>query len=146
MHQHSQGAVHRQSLSFWNTFSSCHLSEKHGESIEICAKDVKFQDDILITGCNIAEHLSNLEEVLRRLDKVGLRLKREKCVFMVPEVVFKGRRVTAAGIMSCDSKVEAIKNAPKPVNVSQLRSFLGLLNHFGSFLPQVSTVLEPWHQ
>ena len=51
----------------------------------------------------------------------------------------------AAGIMPCDSKVEAIKNAPKPENVSQLRSFLGLLNHPGSFLPRVSTVFEPLH-
>ena len=109
-------------------------------------KTAVFQDDILIMGCDTAEHLSNLEEVLHCLDKVGLRLKREKCVFMTSEVVFLGRRVTAAGIMPCDSKVDAIKNAPKPENVSQLRSFLGLLNHFGSFLPWVSTVQEPLHQ
>ena len=38
-------------------------------------KTVVFQDDILITGWNTAKHLSNLEEVLRRLDKVGLRPK-----------------------------------------------------------------------
>ena len=35
-------------------------------------KTVAFQDDILITGCDTAEYLRNMEEVLRRLDNVGL--------------------------------------------------------------------------
>ena len=80
--------------------------------------------------------MSNLEDVLRRLDKVGIRLKREKCVcvFMPPKVVFLGRRVTAAGIMPCDSKVEAIKNASKPENCVTIAFLFGFAQPFCLFL------------
>ena len=100
--------------------SAAAIFQRNMESLlKAVPKTVVFQDDILIVGCNTAEHLSNLEEVLRCLDKVALRLKHEKCVFMGPKVVFLSRRVTAAGIMPCDSKVEAIKNTSNQENVSQ---------------------------
>jgi len=35
---------------------------------------------------------------------------------------------------------------PRPENVSQLRSFLGLVNYYNCFLPNASTVLHPLHQ
>ena len=44
------------------------------------------------------------------------------------------------------AKVDAIKNAPEPNDVSQLRAFLGMLNYYHRFLPHVATVLEPLHQ
>ena len=67
--------------------SAAAIFQRNMESVlKSVPKTVVFQDDILITGCNTAEHLSNLEEVLCRLDKVGLRLKREKCMFMAPKV------------------------------------------------------------
>ena len=39
-------------------------------------------DDILVTGSNDAEHLQNLERVLKRLHQYGLRLKKAKCFFL----------------------------------------------------------------
>ena len=45
-------------------------------------------DDILVSGSNDEEHLVNLEEVLKRLSEAGLCLKREKCAFMMEEVVY----------------------------------------------------------
>ena len=43
-------------------------------------------------------------------------------------------------------KVKAIQEAPAPRDIGELRSFLGLLNHYGSFLINLSTVLAPLHQ
>jgi len=42
--------------------------------------------DILISGKDDQEHLSNLSEVLTRLESAGLRLKLSKCQFMQPTV------------------------------------------------------------
>ena len=39
-------------------------------------------DDILVTGATTDEHLRNLDEVLRRLQKYGIRMKRSKCSFL----------------------------------------------------------------
>ena len=44
---------------------------------------VVYLDDILITGTTVKEHIQALNEVLTRLEKVGLRVKKEKCAFMV---------------------------------------------------------------
>ena len=44
------------------------------------------------------------------------------------------------------AKVDAIKNAPEPKDVSQLQAFLGMLNYYHRFLPDAATILEPLHQ
>lgn len=51
-------------------------------------------DDILVTGTTQEEHLRTLGEVLRQLDKAGVRLKREKCSFMLPMVEYLGHRIS----------------------------------------------------
>ena len=33
--------------------------------------------------------------------------------------------------------------APTPQNVQELRSFLGLINYYGKFIPNAATVLAP---
>ena len=87
---------------------------------------VVYIDDILVTGATQEEHLRTLEEVLRRLEKAGARLKREKCQFMLPMVEYLGHRISADGLQPTDSKIKALKDAPIPSNVSQLKAFLGL--------------------
>jgi hypothetical protein len=44
--------------------------------------------DILVTGETVDESLENLQQVLKRLDDAGLRLKKDKCVFMAKEVIY----------------------------------------------------------
>ena len=47
------------------------------------------------------------------------------------------------GLRTADSKVEVIVRAPAPKNVTELRSFLGLVNYYGKFLPNLATILTP---
>ena len=85
-----------------------------------------YLDDILITGHTEAEHLENLTEVLRRLAKGGMRLKKNKCAFMLDSVDYLGHTISADGLRTSEAKIKGIVNAPTPQNVSELRSFLGL--------------------
>ena len=41
-------------------------------------------DDILVTGKDDMEHLKNLEAVMERLSKFGLRIRPDKCVYLQP--------------------------------------------------------------
>ena len=85
-----------------------------------------YTDDILVTIKTIQEHLQNLKVVLTHLEKHGFRLKREKCASRVD---FLGHLITAEGILpSTNKKLKAVQEAPIPKDVSQLKSFLGLLN------------------
>ena len=102
-----------------------------------------YLDDILVTGESETAHLRNLAAVLERLESAGARLKREKCSLMIPEVEYLGHRISAKGIHPVPEKVSAVREAPRPKDVSQLRSFLGMVNYYGKFLPNLATLLRP---
>ena len=102
-----------------------------------------YLDDILVTGKTEAEHLQNIDTVLTRLENAGVRLRREKCAFMLPAVEYLGHTISAEGLQPTQEKVHAIVDAPTPENVSQLYAFLGLVNYYGKFLPQLSSKLAP---
>ena len=100
-------------------------------------------DDILVTGSTEADHLRSLEEVLKHLNSAGLRAKKHKCHFMQPQVSFLGHLIDKEGLHPIPAKVKAIQDTPKPKNVAQLKSYLGLLTYYEKFLPNLSTVLAP---
>jgi len=104
-----------------------------------------FLDNILITGRTEEEHLKNIDETLKRLSDAGLRLKESKCSFMKPSLECLGHRVDAEGFHPVEAKVKAVKDAPAPKNVSELKSFLGMINFYGKFLPNLASTLEPLH-
>ena len=103
-------------------------------------------DDILVTGINEDEHLSNLEEVFARLEKHGFRLKKGKCQFLANSVEYLGHQIDSEGVKGMPSKIEAIVKAPEPTNVQELRSFLGLLNYYGKSIKNLSSILHPLNQ
>ena len=100
-------------------------------------------DDILVTGANDPEHLQNLGEVLQWLEQHGLRTKKPKCEFLKPSVDYLGHHIDAQGLHTMSCKLDAIVQAPKPENLQQLRSFLGLLNYYGRFIPNLATTVHP---
>ena len=103
-------------------------------------------DDILISTSTVANHFELLGEVLKRLGEHGLRLNLKKCSFLQPRVEYLGRAVDQEGIHPLPGKVKAIQEAPTPTHVTELKSFLGLLNYYGKFLADLSTTLQPLHQ
>ena len=103
-------------------------------------------DDMIITGQNDDEHLANLEEVLRRLQAHGLRANKTKCEFFKEKITFCGHDIDRHGLHKSPQKVEAVLKAPRPSNVAELRSFLGLVNYYNRFLPNLSTVVHPLNQ
>ena len=100
-------------------------------------------DDILITGVDDEHHLANVKAVLQRLEDAGLRANRLKCSFMQPKIEYCGHEVSEDGLHKMPTKVDAICQAPVPQSVPQLRSFLGLVNYYAKFLPNLSTTLHP---
>ncbi|XP_031570808.1 uncharacterized protein K02A2.6-like [Actinia tenebrosa] len=103
-------------------------------------------DDVLVTGRHDTEHLSNLRGVLTRLQENGLCLQMTKCQFMLPEVEYLGFKVTKDGINPTESKVRAIKEAPTPTNVNELRTFIGLVNYYARLLPNLAHRMAPLYK
>ena len=97
-------------------------------------KVVVYLDDILITGKNEQEHLSNLDKVLTKLEKAGLRLNKDKCRFMQSEVMYLGHVIDRTGLHPDKDRIQVITEAPTPQNVTELKAYLGLLSYYGKFL------------
>ena len=75
-----------------------------------------------------------------------MRLKYDKCAFLFPAVEYLGHKISVHGLQPTDFKVQLIKNAPVPMDVSQLKSFLGLVNYYCKFLPNLSNTLAPLYR
>ena len=75
-----------------------------------------------------------------------MRLKKSKCKFMMSEIEYLGHVISKDGLKPSDAKVRAISQAPIPTNLSELKAFLGLVNYYGKFLPQLSQTLAPLHK
>lgn len=104
---------------------------------------VCYLDDILITGKDTSAHVANLKCVLQRLEDRGFRLNKEKCAFFQNSVTYLGHVIDAEGVRPIKEKTEAIDKAPVPKNVSELRSFLAMLNYYGKFIPNLASEIKP---
>ena len=68
-------------------------------------------------------------------------LKKDKCAVLLPQVKYLGHQISQKGLHPTKEKVRAIVEAPAPQNITQLKSFLGMLNYYSKFLPNLSTLL-----
>ena len=103
-------------------------------------------DDILISGEDDEAHLRNVSSVLRVLKDSELHLKQSKCKFMMNPVEYLGmQNISNKGTCPVLDNVQAIQEAPAPQDVSQLRSFIGTINHCRRYIPHLSSILAPLH-
>nr|XP_049462823.1 uncharacterized protein K02A2.6-like [Anopheles coluzzii] len=102
-----------------------------------------YLDDIFIAGRTKEEHDRILYAVLERVREYGFHLRLEKCRFALPQIGFLGLIVDKDGVRPDPSKTEAIAKMPPPKDVKQLRSYLGAINYYGRFVPQMKHLRAP---
>lgn len=103
-------------------------------------------DDVIIGGISLEECKSNLKSVLSRLNKYNLKLNVDKCVFFKEKVEILGYLLEDGKIKPSPSKIEAIRCAPTPGNITQLRAYLGLINFYHRFLHMPADLLHPLYE
>ena len=104
---------------------------------------ISYLDDLLVFGRSKAEHDSNLSLVLDKIREYGFTLKFEKCKFMVEELRFLGRIINKDGQQPDPKKTDVIAKMPPPSNLSELRSYLGAINYYQKFVPQMHSLRAP---
>ena len=100
-------------------------------------------DDVLIFGSGPAEHNSRLKQVLHRIQSAGATLNKDKCQFGKSSIKFLGHVIDGNGIRADPDKTSAILKMNPPSNVSELRRFMGMINQFGKFSPNLAELTQP---
>ena len=97
-----------------------------------------YLDDLLFGAQDTGELWEKTRIVLSRLQSAGVRLQLSKCWWAVSSLPYLGHVISAEGVAPCPTKVQAVLDAPKPTDVTELRAFLGIVNNYGDNLPRLS--------
>lgn len=95
-------------------------------------------DVLWVWGRDQEEHDVRLHSVLQKLEKASVTLNMDKCELSKSKVVFLGHVITASGI-------SPISEMEEPTNVSELRSFLAMVNQVDKFIPQLPEKDKAFH-
>ncbi|XP_045135677.1 uncharacterized protein LOC123518742 [Portunus trituberculatus] len=104
---------------------------------------VKVVDDILVYDEDYFTHLRHVNDILARCRTHGITLNAKKFVLAAPSVSFCGYRLSHDGIAADPDKVRAITEFATPATLTDLRSFMGLVNQLASFSPDLAATAAP---
>jgi len=102
-----------------------------------------YMDDILVYAKTWEEHDHLVKEVLQHLQKNGLAVAPEKCVWRALEVEFLGYVIGRNGIEMAKNKVEAVQDWKTPKSLTEVQSFLGFANFYQHFIQDYSKIARP---
>jgi hypothetical protein len=80
---------------------------------------------------------------MQKIAEKGLTLNKEKCQFRMTRLHFMGRVLTQKGGQVQEDKIKAVKEARRPENAPEVRSFLGLVNFNARFINNMASISEP---
>ena len=106
-----------------------------------------YLDDVLIYGRCFEEHVENLRLVLRRLKARGIKLRADKCSFFQKEVRYLGRLISKQGHRPDPKDTAALeKFKTAPTTIGELRTLLGFLGYYRSYIKDFSRKFQPLYQ
>ncbi|KAK6762210.1 hypothetical protein RB195_023065 [Necator americanus] len=91
-----------------------------------------YLDDVIVTGRTQEEHRRNLEALLGRTHEYGVRVRLEKCNFLMPQICYLECITDKGGRHPDPEKIEVIRQMSISKNMAEVRSFLIMTNHDGS--------------
>ena len=104
-------------------------------------------DDIIIATRGTKEqHTQKLESVLTKLENEGYKASKKKSKFYQKETVWLGHTISQDGIRPNKEKTDAINNLDPPTNTKTLKSFLGAIQYFAKFIPNLSEKTDNMRQ
>ncbi|PCJ22642.1 MAG: hypothetical protein COA94_08945, partial [Rickettsiales bacterium] len=102
---------------------------------------IKIVDDALIQAPTEREALRLLRIALVCSREHNITLSRKK-IEAGNDISFAGYKITDKGVKPDESKLSAIRDFPQPKDITTVRSFLGLVNQLGFFVPDLAHMTD----
>ena len=120
--------------------------------------DLVFQDDLIKCKQNfdvimddtfihsrVDEHMDDLMDLFKVLQKYGLKISPHKCQFFKKKIVYMGLEFQVENDEVCytplKDKCKSIQNLDSPKTLKQTRAFCGMVNFLSSSLPDLRRLL-----
>ena len=104
---------------------------------------IVFIDDAWVYSKNESDHMNHLRMILQVLKENQLFSMYSKCEFLLRSVVFLGHIIFSEGFEFIPTKTEAFKNWPRPLNPTDIKSFLGLAGYYRRFVDGFTSMASP---
>ena len=125
-------------------FGLCNAPATFERLMELVLKDLNWKicliylDDVIMYGAGFYPALDQM--VWKGIQETNLKLKPTKCCHMRAQFPFFGHIVSHEGVGVDPAKTEAMEKWPTPINVKDVRAFLGLASYYTRYIPGFSSV------
>lgn len=100
-------------------------------------------DDILVYSETLSEHIQLLQQVFDILRANKFYVKLSKCAFGQSQFDCLGHTISAQGVSTDQTKIQAVQQWPAPNNQKELRGFLGLTGYYRRFIRNYAIISRP---
>ena len=120
-------------------------TSRYDEIIAEVPRKVKIVDDVLLHDVEIKQAFYHTFDFLSLAHKNGVVLNISKFQFCEMEVDFAGLRITSKGVAPSKSMLSAIAEFPEPSNLTDARSWFGLVNQV-AWAYSLGPVMQPFRE
>jgi transposase InsO family protein len=107
---------------------------------------LNYIDDIVIYSKSVEDHEIHVQDAIRRLNSVHLRINTAKCHFFKQSIKLLGFTISKEGIHADREKLDKVPEWPRPTNTTEMQRFLGFANYFRRATPNYAKVAAPLEQ
>ncbi|GBG58720.1 hypothetical protein CBR_g121 [Chara braunii] len=104
---------------------------------------IVYMDDILVYSSSYEGRVQHMEWTLHALRDAGFKVALEKCHFFLSTISFLGHVVTDKGLQPEPQKVAAVRDAPVPTTITQVRAFFSLASYYRRFIKGFAAIAGP---
>ena len=102
-----------------------------------------YLDDVMIFSQTEEDHLERIHAVFDHLREHGLKLKPSKCDVFQTEINYLAHHVSKKGVLPSKKNLEAIAECPPVDTYTKVKSFVGLVSHYGCFIKGFTNIAAP---
>jgi len=129
----------------FNALRPVSYQKEDGKVVTVSSREkVDFYvDDIVVKAKTWEELVAVTREVLRVLKGLGFTIRPSKCVFGSKSIDFLGKGVSDGVLTMQEANVKKILEALPPTSKKEIRSFLGMVGFYQSFVPSYASISSP---